>query len=160
VTKPIYNHVNGTLDEPEEIKPTPIIIFEGLHPFHDDRVNDLMDFRIYVDITPEVKFNWKVQRDHEERGHSIESIKESIEARKPDFDAHIDPQKNKADCVIQVPTYLPPLHNPHAAPHCALAARRGSCVLASRILLTELRRVARCSRRTSPRTTRRPSRSR
>jgi phosphoribulokinase len=107
VTKPIYNHVNGTLDEPEEIKPTPIIIFEGLHPFHDDRVNELMDFRIYVDITPEVKFNWKVQRDHEERGHSIESIKESIEARKPDFDAHIDPQKNKADCVIQVlPTDL------------------------------------------------------
>merc|ERR1711966_10469 len=107
ITKPIYNHVNGTLDEPEEIKPTPIVIFEGLHPFYDDRVNDLMDFRIYVDITPEVKFNWKVQRDHEERGHSIESIKESIEARKPDFDAHIDPQKNKADCVIQVlPTDL------------------------------------------------------
>merc|ERR1719199_2427322 len=66
-----------------------------------------MDFRIYVDITPEVEFNWKVQRDHEERGHSIESIKESIEARKPDFDAHIDPQKNKADVVIQVlPTEL------------------------------------------------------
>jgi phosphoribulokinase len=107
VMKPIYNHVNGTLDEDEKIEPTPIIIFEGLHPFHDERVNALMDFRIYVDITPEVKFNWKVQRDHEERGHSIESIKESIEARKPDFDAHIDPQKNKADCVIQVlPTEL------------------------------------------------------
>jgi len=107
VMKPIYNHVNGTLDEDEKIEPTPIIIFEGLHPFHDDRVNELMDFRIYVDITPDVKFNWKVQRDHEERGHSIESIKDSIKARQPDFDAHIDPQKNKADCVIQVlPTDL------------------------------------------------------
>jgi uridine kinase len=62
-----------------------------------------MDFRIYVDITPETKFNWKVQRDHEERGHSIESIKQSIEARKPDFDAYIDPQKKKADVIIQVP---------------------------------------------------------
>jgi len=107
VMKPIYNHVNGTLDEDEKIEPTPIIIFEGLHPFHDERVNELMDFRIYVDITPDVKFNWKVQRDHEERGHSIESIKDSIKARQPDFDAHIDPQKNKADCVIQVlPTEL------------------------------------------------------
>ena len=28
IMKPIYNHVNGTLDEPEEITPTPIIIFE------------------------------------------------------------------------------------------------------------------------------------
>lgn len=72
ISKPIYNHVNGTLDENENIEPTPIVIFEGLHPFHDKRVDDLMDFKIYVDITPEVKFNWKVQRDHEERGHSIE----------------------------------------------------------------------------------------
>jgi len=107
ISKPIYNHVNGTLDAPETITPTPIVIFEGLHPFHDPRVDALMDFRIYVDITPEVKFNWKVQRDHEERGHSIESIVASIQARKPDFDAYIDPQKNKADCVIQVlPTEL------------------------------------------------------
>ena len=107
ILKPIYNHVNGTLDEAEEITPTPIVIFEGLHPFHDPRVDALIDFRIYVDITPEVKFNWKVQRDHEERGHSIESIVASIQARKPDFDAYIDPQKNKADAVIQVlPTEL------------------------------------------------------
>jgi uridine kinase len=32
VMKPIYNHVNGTLDEDEKIEPTPIIIFEvGAH---------------------------------------------------------------------------------------------------------------------------------
>merc|ERR1711957_839390 len=29
ISKPIYNHVNGTLDTPEMIEPTPIIIFEG-----------------------------------------------------------------------------------------------------------------------------------
>jgi uridine kinase len=28
VMKPIYNHVNGTLDADEKIEPTPIIIFE------------------------------------------------------------------------------------------------------------------------------------
>lgn len=37
-----------------------------------------------------------------ERGHSMESIKASIESRKPDFDAYIDPQKKDADIVIQV----------------------------------------------------------
>merc|ERR1719487_1011633 len=102
VMEPIYNHVNGTLDEDEEIKPTPIIIFEGLHPFYDDRVNELMDFRIYVDITPETKFNWKVQRDVEERGWTVDQVKEQIQAREPDFNAYIDPQKEKADCIIQV----------------------------------------------------------
>ena len=50
----------------------------------------------------QVKFAWKIQRDMAERGHSLESIKASIEARKPDFDAYIDPQKQKADVIIQV----------------------------------------------------------
>jgi phosphoribulokinase len=37
-----------------------------------------------------------------ERGHSLDSIKKSIEARKPDFSAYIDPQKKDADVIIQV----------------------------------------------------------
>jgi phosphoribulokinase len=107
VEKPIYNHVNGTLDTPETIEPTPIIIFEGLHPMHDKRVLDLLDFSLYLDISDDVKLNWKVQRDMEERGHSMESILASIEARKPDFDAYIDPQKQLADLIIEVlPTRL------------------------------------------------------
>merc|ERR1719181_1090911 len=107
VKKPIYNHVNGTLDEPEEIKPTPIVIIEGLHPFVDERVRKLIDFSIYLDITDDVKFAWKVQRDMEERGHSLESIQASIDARKPDFDAYVAPQRADADLVIQVlPTEL------------------------------------------------------
>lgn len=107
VAKPIYNHVNGTLDEPETIEPTPIIIFEGLHPLHDARVRELLDFSLYLDISPDVKLNWKIQRDMEERGHSLESILASIEARKPDFDAFIDPQKKLSDLIIEVlPTRL------------------------------------------------------
>jgi len=107
VSKPIYNHVNGTLDTPEEIVATPIIIFEGLHPMHDKRVLDLLDFTLYLDISDDVKLNWKIQRDMEERGHSLESIMASIEARKPDFDAYIAPQKENADVVVEVlPTEL------------------------------------------------------
>jgi len=109
IEKPIYNHVNGTLDKPETIEPTPIIIIEGLHPMYDERVRDLLDFSLYLDISDEVKLNWKVQRDMEERGHSLESILASIEARKPDFDAYIAPQKEFADLTIEVlPTQLDP----------------------------------------------------
>merc|ERR1711985_57148 len=107
IKKPIYNHVNGTLDTPETIKATPIVIIEGLHPFVDPRVRKLLDFSIYLDISDDVKFAWKVQRDMQERGHSLESIKASIEARKPDFDAYVAPQRADSDLVIQVlPTEL------------------------------------------------------
>merc|ERR1740138_997662 len=73
----------------------------------DERVRELLDFSLYLDISDEVKFAWKIQRDMEERGHSLESIQASIEARKPDFDAHIAPQREFADICIQVlPTEL------------------------------------------------------
>lgn len=112
VDKPIYNHVTGLLDPPELIKPPKILVIEGLHPMYDERVRDLLDFSIYLDISNEVKFAWKIQRDMAERGHSLESIKASIEARKPDFDAYIDPQKQYADAVIEVlPTQLIPDDN-------------------------------------------------
>ena len=79
-----------------------ILVIEGLHPFYDERVRDLLDFKIYLDISDDVKFAWKLQRDMAERGHSEESIKQSIAARKPDFDAYIDPQKKHADVILQV----------------------------------------------------------
>ncbi len=112
VDKPIYNHVTGILDPAETIEAPNILVIEGLHPFFDERVRDLLDFKIYLDISDDVKFAWKIQRDMAERGHSLQSIKASIEARKPDFDAYIDPQKQVADVVIQVlPTQLIPDDN-------------------------------------------------
>lgn len=112
IEKPIYNHVSGLLDPPETIVPPKIFVIEGLHPMYDARVRELLDFSIYLDISDEVKFAWKIQRDMAERGHSLESIKASIAARKPDFDAYIDPQKQHADVVIQVlPTQLIPDDN-------------------------------------------------
>lgn len=112
IEKPIYNHVTGLLDPPETILPPKIFVIEGLHPMFDARVRELLDFSIYLDISDEVKFAWKIQRDMAERGHSLESIKASIAARKHDFDAYIDPQKQHADVVIQVlPTQLIPDDN-------------------------------------------------
>eukprot|EP01026_Neomeris_dumetosa_P043400 TRINITY_DN3637_c0_g1_i8.p1 TRINITY_DN3637_c0_g1~~TRINITY_DN3637_c0_g1_i8.p1 ORF type:complete len:384 (-),score=48.45 TRINITY_DN3637_c0_g1_i8:130-1281(-) len=109
VEKPIYNHVTGLLDPPETINPPPILVLEGLHPFYNKAVRDLFDFKIYLDISDEVKFAWKIQRDMAERGHSLESIKASIEARKPDFQTYVDPQKEFADMIIEVlPTTLIP----------------------------------------------------
>ncbi|KAJ6388980.1 hypothetical protein OIU77_027352 [Salix suchowensis] len=108
----ISDTTTGLLDPPELIKPPKILVIEGLHPMYDQRVRDLLDFSIYLDISNEVKFAWKIQRDMAERGHSLESIKASIEARKPDFDAYIDPQKQYADAVIEVlPTQLIPDDN-------------------------------------------------
>ncbi|MGV0024039.1 phosphoribulokinase [Phormidesmis priestleyi] len=107
INKPIYNHETGLIDPPELIKPNHIIVIEGLHPLFDDRVRGLLDFSVYLDISDEVKIAWKIQRDMAERGHTYEDVLSQINARKPDFQAYIDPQKEFADVVIQVlPTQL------------------------------------------------------
>lgn len=102
ISKPIYNHVNGTLDAPETVVPTPIVIIEGLHPLVDERVRSLLDFTIYLDISDEIKFAWKIQRDMAERGWTLEQVQASIEQRKPDFAAYVAPQMQYSDVVISV----------------------------------------------------------
>lgn len=109
IDKPIYNHETGELDPPERVEPNKIVVIEGLHPMYDERVRSLIDFSVYLDISDEVKIAWKIQRDMAERGHSYEDVLASINARRPDFEAYIDPQKQHADVVIQIlPTNLIP----------------------------------------------------
>merc|ERR1719460_3584227 len=102
VSKPIYNHITGALDPNEEVSATPIVIFEGLHPMYDTRVYEALDLTVYLDITDDVKFAWKAQRDIAERGATMEEVQAAIDARKPDFAAFVEPQKEKADIVVQV----------------------------------------------------------
>ena len=104
IDKPIYNHETGLLDPPERVEPNHVIVIEGLHPLYDERVRNLLDFSVYLDISDEVKIAWKIQRDMAERGHRYEDVLFAINARKPDFTAYIDPQKQYADVVIQVLT--------------------------------------------------------
>lgn len=109
INKPIYNHETGLLDPPELVEPNHVVVIEGLHPLYDQRVRELLDFSVYLDISDEVKIAWKIQRDMAERGHRYEDVLASINARKPDFEAYIDVQKQYADIVIQVlPTKLIP----------------------------------------------------
>merc|ERR1719181_1813309 len=102
VEKPIYNHITGALDPYETVSPTPIVIFEGLHPMVDERVMEALDLTVYLDITDEVKFAWKAQRDIAERGATMEEVQAAIDDRKPDFTAYVEPQKAEADIIVQV----------------------------------------------------------
>ncbi|MGF1495837.1 MAG: phosphoribulokinase [Elainellaceae cyanobacterium] len=109
IDKPIYNHETGMIDPPERVEPNHVVVIEGLHPMYDERVRSLLDFSVYLDISDEVKIAWKIQRDMAERGHRYEDVLASINARRPDFEAYIDIQKQYADVVIQVlPTKLIP----------------------------------------------------
>jgi hypothetical protein len=57
-----------------------------------------------MDTDENLKIPWKIKRDIEKRGYSIEKILFQIESRKKDFYKYIYPQKEKADIIINLYT--------------------------------------------------------
>lgn len=56
------------------IKPSPIIIVEGLFLFHYEEVRKHLDFSIFIDVDPKIQLDRRLYRDQETRGYSREAI--------------------------------------------------------------------------------------
>jgi len=102
IMKPVYNHSTGKLDPPVRFKPKKIVILEGLLPFHSKKMRELLDFTVYIDPDPEVKREWKLRRDVEERGHSQKAVLRSIAEREPHYRRFIAPQRRWAEIIVQI----------------------------------------------------------
>ncbi len=104
ITKPVYNHTTGTFDSPVSFASKKIIILEGLHTLFTPRLRELIDFSVFVDPDPEVKYAWKQKRDTSNRGYSLDEVTEEIARREKDYEAFIAPQRCLADAVIRIGT--------------------------------------------------------
>ena len=102
VEKPVYNHDTGKFDPPVMFIPKKILILEGLHTFFTPSLRNNLDFLLFVDPAPEVKYDWKINRDIKKRGYSAADVKRHIEERKPDYERYIAPQKEYADAVVGI----------------------------------------------------------
>jgi uridine kinase len=96
-----YDHTTGRFTPPESIEPKENILVCGLHTLYSKQLRTLSDLKIYVDTSDELKTEWKLRRDTEERGHSKEAVLTRIESRRTDYETHIQPQREHADLVIR-----------------------------------------------------------
>jgi phosphoribulokinase len=101
ITKPVYDHSDGTFGTPEEVQPKEVVIVQGLHPFLVPGVRGLFDLNVWLDPETELKHRWKVQRDVAKRGYTREQVYAEIAAREPDVAAYITPQRRFADLVVR-----------------------------------------------------------
>jgi uridine kinase len=97
-----YDHVTGKFTDTEMIESKENIIVCGLHSLYIQK--NLINLKIYMDTDENLKIPWKIKRDIEKRGYSIEKILFQIESRKKDFYKYIYPQKEKADIIINLYT--------------------------------------------------------
>ncbi|MFA5330931.1 MAG: phosphoribulokinase [Methanoregula sp.] len=102
IQKPVYNHTTGTFDPPVPFASHKIIILEGLHTLFTPKLRELINFSVFVDPDPEVKYAWKRRRDIERRGYSSDQVSGEIERRKKDYEEFIAPQRCLADAVIRI----------------------------------------------------------
>jgi phosphoribulokinase len=108
VLKPIYDHSDGTIKGPELVEAGEVVFVQGLHPLFTPALRALYDLRIYLDPHPALKRAWKIKRDVAKRGYTPEQVVAEIEARRPDAEAYIFPQRKQADIVV---SFYPP-HDP------------------------------------------------
>ncbi|MDO9326557.1 MAG: phosphoribulokinase [Methanoregula sp.] len=102
VEKPCYNHATGKFDPPVIFTPKKILILEGLHTLFTPTLRKYLDFTLFVDPTKQVKYDWKILRDVDQRGYSRDAVLMEIAEREPEYERYIAPQKEFADAVIGI----------------------------------------------------------
>lgn len=71
IEKPLYDFKTHTRKkETETIKPTKVIILEGILSLYDKRIRDLADIKIFVECDDDMRFIRRLKRDMNERGRS------------------------------------------------------------------------------------------
>ncbi|PON61328.1 Uridine kinase-like protein [Parasponia andersonii] len=88
-------------DSFRQVNASDVIILEGILVFHDQRVRNLMNMKIFVDTDADVRLARRIRRDTVERGRDINSVLEQYaKFVKPAFDDFVLPSKKYADVII------------------------------------------------------------
>jgi phosphoribulokinase len=100
VTKPVYDHSDGTFAAPETVEPRDIVIVHGLFPLYTRALRAMFDVSVWLSPQTELKVAWKIQRDMKQRGYAEDEVRAEIAKRQPDIDAFISPQEQYADLCV------------------------------------------------------------
>jgi uridine kinase len=95
-----YDHDTGKFTQEEKIESRNNVILCGLHTLYNKNINEIIDLKIFMDTDRELIKKWKIKRDVEERGYSIEKVLKQIETREKDYEDYIKNQKNNADIIM------------------------------------------------------------
>lgn len=84
-----------------EVRPTPLIILDGILILADPRLREQMDIKVFVDTDPDIRFIRRLRRDLRERGRSLESVVEQyLSSVRPMHIQFVEPSRAHADIVI------------------------------------------------------------
>lgn len=99
---PVYDFcIHTRKRETEHIDPRPIIIVDGILTFHDERLRDMFDLKIFADADADERILRRLRRDVNERGRDIDGvIKQYVDTVKIMHGIYVEPTKKYADIVV------------------------------------------------------------
>jgi len=102
VHMPEYDFVTHTRTEKYTwLRPTPVIIVEGILILSDLRLVNKFDIKIFVDTDPDVRVLRRIRRDINKRGRSFDSVvSQYLTTVKPMHEKYVEPSKKNADIII------------------------------------------------------------
>ena len=81
--------------------PTPVIIVDGILTFHDERLRELFDIKIFADADADERILRRLRRDVTERGREIDGvIDQYVNTVKIMHRVYVEPTKKYAEIVI------------------------------------------------------------
>ena len=99
---PVYDYtIHDRSGETVEVRPTKVIIVEGILIFENQALRELMDIKIFVDTDADVRILRRIMRDVKKRGRSLDSVvKQYLTTVKPMHEQFVEPSKRFADIVV------------------------------------------------------------
>ncbi len=102
ISHPVYSFVDhNRTEETVTLKPSKVLIVDGILIFENKSLRDLMDIKVYVDTDADVRLARRILRDVCDRGRTMQSvISQYTETVKPMHEEFVEPSKRYADVII------------------------------------------------------------
>jgi uridine kinase len=107
IERPTYDFASHTrLGAPVTLAPAPVIVLDGILSLHWPALRGLLDLGIFVDVSDDVRFIRRLQRDVSERGRTVDSVvAQYLATVKAMHDLYVAPQKYVADIIVSWEDY-------------------------------------------------------
>ena len=102
IEHPVYSFVDhNRTEEKVLVKPSKVIIVDGILIFENKALRELMDIKVFVDTDADLRLSRRILRDVCERGRTMHSvISQYTTTVKPMHEEFVEPSKKYADVII------------------------------------------------------------
>ena len=96
-----FDFVSAKVSRGKEIEPKDFLVVEGIFALNFRSINDLSNFRFFVDVPNDIRLSRRIVRDIAHRGYSLESALDMyFKFERPMFLKHVLPTKYQAQKVL------------------------------------------------------------